>query len=143
MTPDRRQLNSSAARSLFQESLESLGFSRARAQSAVVSDTFREIFFDSLSLANRLQGWILEPARRKANTLAQKMIDAIAAGESHQATQFQRELQGLFDILPDAEAATRVALIEQAKEEAELSCAKAQGLRMAKIMGEHKLQKAE
>ena len=84
----RRQLNSSAAKSLFQESLESLGFSRERARSAVVSQTFREIFFDSLSLANRLQGWILEPARRKANTLSQKMIDAIVAGENHQATQF-------------------------------------------------------
>ena len=139
----QRQLNSSAARSLFQESLESLGFSRTRAQSAVVSDTFREIFFDSLSLANRIQGWILEPARRRANVTSQKMIDAIAAGENSLAAHLQAELQGLFDVLPDAEAATRVALIEKARETAKLAFMEAQGLRMAKIIKDNQLDTAE
>ncbi len=139
----QQQLNKSAARSLFQESLEQLGFSRQRARDAVASDTFREIFFDSLSLSSRIQGWILEPARRRANTLAQKLVDAVSAGEHNYVTQYQRELQGVLDILPDAEAAARVTLMAAARKKAEEAYAKAQALKMAEIMDKAGVDKAE
>jgi hypothetical protein len=82
-------------RSIFAETLQSLGFSAERANFAVRSAEFRRLFADQLELRNKLETKILNPVRRRlAQINRQHPLDE----------RTLQEQTALISLLPDREA---------------------------------------
>ena len=62
---EERRAIVSGGRSIFAETLQSLGFSAERANYAVRSAEFRRLFADQLELRNKLETKILNPVRER------------------------------------------------------------------------------